>query len=38
MILFEGKVMGELCWLFCGDKGFGYDFVFVFYGYDEIFG
>ena len=35
---FEGKVHGTLVWPPRGDKGFGYDPMFVPVGYDETFG
>lgn len=35
---FEGRVDGELVWPPRGDKGFGYDPVFVANGYDITFG
>ena len=36
--LFEGRVEGTLVWPPRGDKGFGYDPVFVPLGYTETFG
>lgn len=35
---FEGRVNGSLVWPPRGDRGFGYDPVFVADGYDETFG
>jgi XTP/dITP diphosphohydrolase len=35
---FEGRVDGTLAWPPRGDKGFGYDPIFVPVGYDETFG
>ena len=35
---YEGKVFGELVWPARGDKGFGYDPMFVPNGYDITFG
>lgn len=35
---FEGKVFGTLVWPPRGDKGFGYDPIFVPTGYDKTFG
>jgi XTP/dITP diphosphohydrolase len=35
---FEGRVDGTLVWPPRGDKGFGYDPIFVPVGYDESFG
>ena len=35
---FEGKVFGTLTWPPRGDKGFGYDPIFVPTGYDKTFG
>jgi XTP/dITP diphosphohydrolase len=35
---FEGRVDGTLAWPPRGDKGFGYDPIFVPAGYDETFG
>jgi XTP/dITP diphosphohydrolase len=35
---FEGRVEGELVWPPRGDRGFGYDPVFVPAGYDQTFG
>jgi XTP/dITP diphosphohydrolase len=37
-VLFEGRVEGTLVWPPRGDKGFGYDPVFVPNGYAETFG
>ena len=34
---FEGKVFGRLTWPMRGDKGFGYDPIFVPDGYDNTF-
>ena len=36
--VFEGKVFGTLVWPPRGDKGFGYDPMFLPDGYDETFG
>ena len=36
--LFEGRIDGTLVWPPRGDKGFGYDPVFVPHGYTETFG
>ena len=35
---FEGRVDGKLCWPPRGDKGFGYDPMFVPVGYEQTFG
>ena len=35
---FEGRVEGKLTWPPRGDKGFGYDPMFVPFGYDQTFG
>jgi XTP/dITP diphosphohydrolase len=35
---FEGRVEGKLVWPPRGDKGFGYDPMFIAAGYDETFG
>ena len=36
--VFEGRVAGELVWPPRGDRGFGYDPMFVALGYDLTFG
>src|SRR5690606_2035366 len=35
---FEGRIEGEIVWPPRGDKGFGYDPIFVPNGYDQTFG
>lgn len=37
-VSFEGRVGGDLVWPPRGERGFGYDPVFVPYGYQETFG
>ncbi len=37
-LVFEGEVTGNLVWPPRGDKGFGYDPVFMPHGHDETFG
>ncbi|MEM6812556.1 MAG: RdgB/HAM1 family non-canonical purine NTP pyrophosphatase [Pseudomonadota bacterium] len=36
--IFEGRVDGTLCWPARGDKGFGYDPIFIPQGHDITFG